>query len=448
MSPVAHERRPAAWRTGWLVRGAALAAVGALVLAPTTGPTPSTAPTARVASPETAAVALAVPASSSAHPYSTPGWSPLRAAAQISCVKTNCTGSGGDYHGYWAIDFLGQRGDPVHAAGAGVFHIGARQATCAQPGTQTDGVWAWIDHGGGVVSKYTHLDAVAATEGQLVTPATVIGSMGHWGDAAPCSTNYLHFEVREGGLKGTRVDPRSLRACVSGGGVTMPGIFGVSSFDALTARTKSTPVSTSDCVVDYWNRTPARPAVSASRRPSAAKLSWGTPPAGTSSIKVTIELYSPSVKKWNDPVYRTYPGTSTGATVTGLANGRTYRVKVAFKNGSGWSAWSSTKSVVPATVPSAPKAPRALTSPTRDYIHYAWWKSSANGSTVTSYTTQVRCYRSGRYRAWTTRSTKGTTYYYNHRGLTGYGTCQVRVRANNAMGPSAWSKTSTIRKRT
>ena len=67
-------------------------------------------------------------------------------------------------------------------------------------------------------------------------------------------------------------------------------------------------------------------------------------------------------------------------------------------------------------------------------MHYGWWKSSDNGAAVTGYTTQVRCYRDGRYRAWTTRTSDASTYYYNHRGLTGYATCQVRVRAENAHG--------------
>ena len=51
----------------------------------------------------------------------------------------------------------------------------------------------WIDHGGGLVTKYTHLDVngVVAKEGQLVTPSTLIGHMGSAGDVLPCTTNYL-----------------------------------------------------------------------------------------------------------------------------------------------------------------------------------------------------------------------------------------------------------------
>jgi hypothetical protein len=387
-------------------------------------------------------------APSSAHPFSDPIWLPLRTPARISCVKTNClNSSGGDYHGYWAIDFIGQRGDPVYAAGGGVFHVGANSKTCSTTSSQSAGVWAWVDHGGGRVTKYTHLDTLVATDGQLVTPQTVIGKMGHWGDVSPCTANYLHFEVRERGITGPRVNPGSLLACTASGRVSLPGVFnGATSFDALPKGAFTTPAATSACITDVWNSTPPRPPLTVARKPSAAKLTWGTPPAGTTSVRVATQLWSPSLSAWNSPVYTTVSGAPSGTTLTGLTNGRKYRIVVTHKNASGYSAWSVARTVVPATVPSAPKAPRFLTSPTRDYVHYGWWKSNANGAAVTGYTTQVRCYRDGRYRAWTTKYVGASTYYYNHRGLTGYATCQVRVRATNGMGVSAWSTTSTIRK--
>ena len=387
-------------------------------------------------------------APSSSHPFSDPVWLPLRTPGRISCVRTNCLSGGGDYHGYWAIDFLGQRGDPIYAAGAGALHIGANDRTCSTSSSQSDGVWVWVDHGGGRVTKYTHLDSIVATDGQLVTPATIIGRMGHWGDVAPCTTNYLHFEVREQGVTGPRVDPKSLLACTqSSGRVSLPGVFdGASSFDALPKLAYTTPTATSSCIGDLWNQTPARPSVSASRAPSSAKLSWGTPPAGTTSVRVATQLWSPSVGRWNASTYTTLTGAPTGTTIAGLTNGRTYRMFVTHKNSAGYSAWSSPRTVVPATVPSVPKAPRFLTSPTRDYVHYGWYKSTDNGAAVTRYTTQVRCYKVDRYLSWTTRTTDASTYYYNHRGLTGYATCQVRVRAENAMGASAWSTVSTIKK--
>ncbi len=400
----------------------------------------SAAPTAPVAATTEASTA------SSTHPFSNPVWSPLRASTRISCVKSNCQGSGADYHGYWAIDFLGRRGDPVYAAGAGVAHVGANSKSCSTTGAQGAGVWVWVDHGGGVVTKYTHLDSLAVTDGQLVTPATRIGSMGHWGDVAPCTTDYLHFEMREGGIAGPRVEPKLLKACTTAGVVSMPATFGVTSFNSLPTVKFSTPAASSACITPVWNTTPAGPTPSVVRRSSAAALSWGTPPSGVSSVRVATQLWSPSLGRWNDPTYTTLNGAPTGTTISGLTNGRTYRMSVAFRNAAGFSAWSSPRSVIPATVPSAPKAPRFLTSPTVKYVHFGWWKSADNGSAVTGYQSQVRCYRSGAYSPWTPANVSGGTYYYNHQGLSAYTLCQVRVKAVNGMGSSAWSTTSTIRK--
>jgi len=148
--------------------------------------------------------ALAAPAAwapAAAQPFSDPLWYPLREPARVSCTLSNPgtpaypAGCGG-YHGYWAMDLLGDYGDPVHAAGAGVFHIGARgDDTCHSSGTtDAPGTWAWVDHGGGVVTKYNHLAAITAAEGQLVTPATRIGTMGRE-EVQPCAANHLHFEV-------------------------------------------------------------------------------------------------------------------------------------------------------------------------------------------------------------------------------------------------------------
>ena len=122
------------------------------------------------------------------HPFSDPVWWPLRDPARVSCAKTNCEGP---YHGYDAIDFIGELGAPVHAAGAGILHIGGVSAGCGSVDGHA-GTWVWVDHGPAGSTRYYHLDTITASEGDYVTPATQIGTMGHSGDAAPCTTNYLH----------------------------------------------------------------------------------------------------------------------------------------------------------------------------------------------------------------------------------------------------------------
>ena len=134
---------------------------------------------------------------------------------------------------------------------------------------------------------------------------------------------------------------------------------------------------------------------------------------------VLQELWSPSLHRYGWPTYVVLPATSRSRTFTGLTNGRTYRYRVAFHNGYGNSAWSAARSVIPASVPSTPKAPRFLTSPTRDYIHYGWWKSADNGSAVTSYRAARRCLRNGAYGPWVYTVVAPTVYYTNFRGLPG-----------------------------
>jgi murein DD-endopeptidase MepM/ murein hydrolase activator NlpD len=55
----------------------------------------------------------------------------------------------------------------------------------------------WIDHGGGIVSRYAHLSAVADLPvGAVVEPGQVVGLVGSSG--YPEGGPHLHLEVRTG----------------------------------------------------------------------------------------------------------------------------------------------------------------------------------------------------------------------------------------------------------
>jgi hypothetical protein len=403
-----------------------------------------------LSTPDRAPVPLAAPAISAptdAHPFSDPLWLPLRHPARVSCAMNNCTN--GTYHGYWAVDFVGAKGDPVYAAGAGVMHVGAIDPSCKTSASDIEaGTWVWVDHGGGRITRYYHLGSITATEGQRVSPTTVIGLMGHSGDVVPCTTNYLHFEVRSGGLTGDRVNPGALLACTGQGRIRLPGALGAASWNepGLPGRKVSTPVTTSACIYDTWDATPARPSANVQSRPRSAVVSWTAPPAGTNTVTVLQEAWSPSLRRYGWPSYFVASVAARSKTFVGLTDGRTYRYSVAFHNTYGNSAWSTPATVIPASVPSVPRAPRFLTSPTHDYIHYGWWKSSDNGSAVTSYLAAWRCVRNGAYGPWTYTKVPASVYYTNFRGLSGLTTCQVAVRAANRVGHSGWSKVSTITK--
>jgi hypothetical protein len=89
--------------------------------------------------------------------------------------------------------------------GAGIAHIGDAHGTACGTGTSTDfGTWVWVDHGGGVVSKYGHPGSIAVHEGQQVYPTTELGTVGNTGNATKgdCAMNYVDFQVRHGGIKG------------------------------------------------------------------------------------------------------------------------------------------------------------------------------------------------------------------------------------------------------
>ena len=95
------------------------------------------------------------------------------------------------------IDFDGETGDPIVAAGSGtIAHAGSAPA-----GYAGYGLMVLIDHGNGVQTLYAHLSSVAVATGAQVAPGASVGAMGATGNV---TGSHLHFEVRYGGRA---VDP-------------------------------------------------------------------------------------------------------------------------------------------------------------------------------------------------------------------------------------------------
>lgn len=205
-------------RRGLLVAVAGVLSLGGL---PLPGSTPGL-------SPAEAAQSIPPRARSTVPRFSDPLWLPLRSPARISCVKTNCHPPRGAFHGYWAIDFVGKRGDPVFAAGFGIAHVGGRARGCGKA-KQRSGNWVWVDHGRGQVTIYRHLDSIEIRHNRAVTPATLIGTMGSTGE---CGTNYLHYERRRG-LTGSRLYPGEMKACRAGKRVIFPRSLGYRNWDSV-----------------------------------------------------------------------------------------------------------------------------------------------------------------------------------------------------------------------
>ncbi len=424
----------------------------ALALATVLGAATGT-PTEAAASATTAAASWTP---SSARPFSDPLWFPLRDPARVSCTYSNPGTSAypdgcGDYHGYWAMDLLGDYGDPIHAAGAGVFHIGARGDGLCHPTGTTDapGTWVWIDHGGGVVTKYNHLSAITASEGQLVTPATKIGQMGHE-EVQPCAADYLHFEVRTGGITGPRIDPGPLFACEGTTRRTYPTAWGYSSWNDIPKAQQWTPALGNDCL-PAAAATPSAPTpVSATRGDRTVRVAWGRPatvPSAVDHYTISSELWGPSVGRWHSMSYRTVPASQLATTFRGLDNGRTYRFRVTAHNAAGNSAWTGYVKGTPATAPLAPGTDRRLVAGST-YVRFGWYGSVPQGAPVTSYTAGIRYWTGSAWSAWSFVRIPDAELTYRWDGLRRGTTYQVTVRANSGAGSSPWGtyrKLATLR---
>ena len=113
-----------------------------------------------------------------------------------------------------------------------------------------------------------------------------------------------------------------------------------------------TPEATNDCLASSLGAaTPNGPSVTGSPGPGSSTISWGAVPADVNHTVVTIQQWSPSLRRYGAPVNRTLAGRASSTRLTGLMTGRPYRFSVAEHNAAGYSAWSTSVKVTPAGVP-------------------------------------------------------------------------------------------------
>lgn len=96
-------------------------------------------------------------------------------------------------HAHAGIDFAATNGTPVYAAAAGRVSAANFSATA--------GNLVHIEHGGGVQTRYFHLQRSVVSVGANVAQGQLIGYVGSTGNS---TGNHLHFEVR---VNGVAVDP-------------------------------------------------------------------------------------------------------------------------------------------------------------------------------------------------------------------------------------------------
>ena len=109
------------------------------------------------------------------------------------------------------------------AMGAGVYRFVRRGNECGTASVTNFGTTVEIDHGGGVISRYGHLDNTdlakyQAMDGQLVAAGDRIGTMGLTG-AVRCGEPYLNVQVERNGVLYELDD---MTACLDGTAESWP----------------------------------------------------------------------------------------------------------------------------------------------------------------------------------------------------------------------------------
>lgn len=106
--------------------------------------------------------------------------------------------AGGASSMHLGTDIGAPSGTPVYAAAAGT--VTFSQATL------TGGNEVWIQHTGGILTKYLHHSTVRVSRGQVVAQGQQIGTVGKTGTA---TGNHLHFETH---VNGSPQDPQPFMA--------------------------------------------------------------------------------------------------------------------------------------------------------------------------------------------------------------------------------------------
>jgi murein DD-endopeptidase MepM/ murein hydrolase activator NlpD len=96
-------------------------------------------------------------------------------------------------HRHPGVDFDGETGGPVRAAGPGTVIV----AGWAPAGYGGYGRMVVVDHGGGMQTVYAHLSAMRVARGQRVATGQLVGAIGTTGSV---TGSHLHFELRRGGV--------------------------------------------------------------------------------------------------------------------------------------------------------------------------------------------------------------------------------------------------------
>ena len=204
---------------------------------------------------------------------------------------------------------------------------------------------------------------------------------------------------------------------------------------------------------------PAKPDINPGDRKFS--LSWGEPSGNGQAITGYVVAYRActatdsdttvktcaTVPTWGNWAERSYPATSTAATISGLTNGTKYEAQVRARNANGLGPWSPSADTTPLA---APSTPTGLTlEPSHLQLEVSWNESASRGSTISGYVVEYRdctatrkdCTSSPKWNeAWTPQTVAATATTTTIDSLTNDTAYQVRVRATSDTGDSGWSQ--------
>ncbi len=171
-------------------------------------------------------------------------------------------------------------------------------------------------------------------------------------------------------------------------------------------------------------------------------VSWTEPATNGAAItdydvQYKLSTADPSAfAEWN----ASDDSTTIGATITGLANGLSYDVRVRATNSVGNSPWSDAAIATPvAQPPSRPALPTLI--PGNSQLTVSWTEPANNGGAITDYDVKYKRTSVNSWTEWNAGDTS-TTRSATITGLANGTSYDVQVRARNSGGTSMWSKSA------
>ena len=149
---------------------------------------------------------------------------------------------------------------------------------------------------------------------------------------------------------------------------------------------------------------------------------------------------------WGSWSSKSFTGTGTNTTITGLTNGTAYQVQVRATNSKGTGPWSTSAKATPSGKPSKPSTPTVTVGDTQ--LTVTWTAASDNGSEITRYDvyycdntdTNSPCSDDAN---WYDSGHSDTTLSATISSLTNGTAYKVRVRGVNNNGDGPWSSSVT-----